>query len=100
MPTIAADTERNQGAFKAIVQGRYSDPFSVLGLHREGNVRFVRTFQPAARFVDLIDGSGETLARMERVHNEGVDIFVRPFAEQVKVEIAKRSLEAVRVLNY
>ena len=78
MPTIAADTERNQGAFDAIVQGLHSDPFSILGLHWEGNVRFVRAFQPAARFVDLIDGSGDTLVRMERVHNEGVFVAIMP----------------------
>ncbi|MDH3531363.1 MAG: 1,4-alpha-glucan branching protein GlgB [Gammaproteobacteria bacterium] len=64
--------------YAALVQGRYYDPFSVLGLHRVGNLRVVRTLQPQAQNVDLVDGSGKLLAVMERVHPDGLFAAVMP----------------------
>jgi 1,4-alpha-glucan branching enzyme len=58
--------------FEALVKGRHSDPFAVLGLHRVGNTRIVRTFQPQARRVALIDAGGGTLAEMQRMHSDGL----------------------------
>ena len=58
--------------FEALVKGRHGDPFAVLGLHRVGNTRIVRTFQPQARSVALIDAGGDTLAEMKRMHTDGL----------------------------
>ncbi|MDX1499280.1 MAG: 1,4-alpha-glucan branching protein GlgB [Woeseiaceae bacterium] len=58
--------------YAALVAGRHWDPFSILGLHRTGNLRVVRTLQPHAREVELIDGDGSHLASMERVHPDGL----------------------------
>ncbi len=56
----------------ALVSGEHANPFAVLGPHRVGNTRIVRSFQPQARSVELIDASGELVASMSRVHPEGV----------------------------
>jgi len=58
--------------FEALVQGRYSDPFAMLGLHRVGRERIVRTFQPQAKSVELVDGKGDVIAEMEKAHADGL----------------------------
>ena len=58
--------------FEALVQGRYSDPFAMLGLHPVGGKRIVRTFQPQAKSVALVDGKGDVIAEMEKVHADGL----------------------------
>ena len=58
--------------FEALVQGRYSDPFAMLGLHRVGRERIVRTFQPQAKSVALVDGKGDVIAEMEKAHADGL----------------------------
>ncbi len=45
-------------------------------MHGRGGARVVRTFQPQARQVDLIDGGGELLATMDRVDPNG--LFIAP----------------------
>lgn len=76
--TIKADAKRNAAVYEAVVEGRHADPFSVLGLHRSGETRVVRTFQPHAARVELIDTGGERLAEMERVHRGGLFVAVMP----------------------
>lgn len=66
MPTNKTDQ------FDAIAQGKHGDPFAILGVHHAGRRRVVRTFQPQAKSVDLIDAGGETIASMERVHGDGL----------------------------
>ena len=56
----------------AVAAGRYHDPFAVLGLHKAGNHRVVRTFQPQAKSVELIDADGTVMAEMDKVHDDGV----------------------------
>jgi 1,4-alpha-glucan branching enzyme len=56
----------------ALVQGRCRDPFAVLGLHKEGSDRIVRTFQPQAKDVVLLDADGDVIAKMQRVHADGL----------------------------
>ena len=70
-------TKRHE-TYAALVQGRFYDPFSVLGPHKVGNARVVRTLQPQARTVDLIDGDGNLLAAMERVHADGLFAAAMP----------------------
>ncbi|MBT8077169.1 MAG: 1,4-alpha-glucan branching protein GlgB [Gammaproteobacteria bacterium] len=64
--------------YTALVQGRHYDPFALLGPHRDGNVRVVRTLQPQARSVDLVDGKGRLLAAMERAHPDGLFVAALP----------------------
>ena len=56
----------------ALAAGAHSNPFSVLGIHRDGARRTVRTLQPQAKSVALIDTAGTVLADFERLHPHGV----------------------------
>ena len=56
----------------ALARGVHDNPFAVLGLHREGRRRIVRTLQPHAKSVVLTDGKGRELAAMDRLHPHGV----------------------------
>ena len=78
MNLIAADTRTNKDAYAALVSGRHNDPFAVLGVHRSGTARVVRTLQPQAQNVTVIDAAGETLADMERVHPDGIFAAIMP----------------------
>ena len=44
----------------AIVEGRHSDPFHYLGLHKEDDRTVVRAFLPEASKVDAVGEHGET----------------------------------------
>ena len=59
-------------AFDAIAAARHGDPFAVLGPHRDGKRRVVRSFQPQAAAAELIDRNGRVLAAMQRVHPDGL----------------------------
>ena len=58
--------------FDALVEGRHNNPFALLGLQRTKQGRVVRTLQPGAKSVDLIDGRGHKLAAMQRIHEGGL----------------------------
>jgi 1,4-alpha-glucan branching enzyme len=62
--------------FQALAEGRHNNPFAILGPHREGGGRVVRTLQPQAASVELLDRRGNRLAGFSRVHPGGV--FVAP----------------------
>src|SRR6266481_8511950 len=55
----------------AIIEGRHSDPFHYLGLHREGGKSVVRAFLPQASRVDAVGERGET-AKLARIHDAGL----------------------------
>ncbi len=58
--------------FDALVAGRHNDPFAVLGPHPGAVGRVVRTLQPDAKSVTLVDGDGEKIAAMKQVHPGGL----------------------------
>src|SRR6202011_5756482 len=55
----------------AIVEGRHSDPFHYLGLHKEGDKTVVRAFLPEASNVEAIGEHGEA-AELQRIHDAGL----------------------------
>jgi len=61
-----------EDSFAALVSGRHHDPFSLLGVHKVGSDRIVRTLQPHASKVELIGADGKHLATMESVHKDGL----------------------------
>ena len=67
---IKADRRGNE--MKALTDGRHADPFALLGVHRENGLRIVRTFQPQARSVSLLDRLGNELVPMGRCHKDGL----------------------------
>ncbi|HJV50594.1 MAG TPA: 1,4-alpha-glucan branching enzyme, partial [Noviherbaspirillum sp.] len=61
----------------ALLHGRLTDPFGLLGPHRVGDMAVVRTFQPGAWAVDVMtrdkrgDGAGEVIDSLYNLHNSG-----------------------------
>ena len=62
----------------ALAAGKNNNPFAVLGVHVEDDARVVRTFQPQAESVALIDAKGNLLADMERIHANGIFAVALP----------------------
>ena len=59
-------------AFDAIARGRHSDPFSVLGPHSARKNWIIRSWQPQAQAVELLDADDQLLANMKKVHADGL----------------------------
>ncbi len=62
----------DQAALDALANGSHGDPFAVLGLHKQGTAKVVRTMQPQAREVRLLSAANEVVAVMERIHPDGI----------------------------
>jgi len=58
--------------FEALVAGSHNNPFAVLGPHDGADGRVVRTLQPHATAVELLDGAGKKLADMTKMHAGGL----------------------------
>ena len=78
MTTIATDTKKNKSAYAALIGGHHGDPFSVLGVHRAGGSRIIRTLQPHAGRVEITDNQGTVLGELERVHPDGIFAAMMP----------------------
>ena len=59
-------------ALEALVEGRFHDPFAVLGVHHERGCRVLRVWWPGAMAVELLDRHGQTRASLRQVHSAGV----------------------------
>ncbi len=68
--------------YDALVAGRHNNPFSVLGPHNGPTGRVVRTLQPDAVSVELIDGSGSKLGDMQKIHDGG--LFECPMPSRIR----------------
>ena len=64
MTTIAIDTKNNKDAYAALMSGHHGDPFSILGVHQAGGSRIIRTLQPHAERVEIVDNDGAVLGEM------------------------------------
>jgi 1,4-alpha-glucan branching enzyme len=83
---------REDGAVLAIIEARHGDPFGFLGLHDGKDGLVLRTFQPWAERMEVLDAaSREVVAELPRVHPAGF------FAGPVK---ARRGRFAYRLRAY
>jgi 1,4-alpha-glucan branching enzyme len=63
---------REDGAILAIVEARHGDPFGFLGLHEAKDGLILRTFQPWAERMEVLDReTREVIAELPRVHPAG-----------------------------
>ena len=63
----------------ALAAARHNNPFAVLGLQTDSDgKRVVRTIQPQASSVELINARGESIGDMERIHPAGIFQGVLP----------------------
>jgi 1,4-alpha-glucan branching enzyme len=65
-------TEIRNARWYDLAGGKHADPFAVLGVHFESGRRVVRTLQPQAKAVTLLDRHGNEQSKMSRVHEGGV----------------------------
>ena len=61
MNDVTVDTGLVHDQLQALAEGRHNNPFAVLGIHRSRGRRLVRTLQPQAKAVSLIDSKGNVL---------------------------------------
>lgn len=62
-----------QDALWALIEGRHSDPFSILGPHESGGMTIVRAYLPGAEGVDLIEAaSGRVVTPFSIAHPSGL----------------------------
>jgi 1,4-alpha-glucan branching enzyme len=77
------------GDIEAVLSANHPDPFGFFGMHRDEEGLVLRTFQPGARTVEVIDRAGHSIAKLSNVQNSGV--FVgrlageRPAAYRLRV---------------
>ena len=64
--------DRRSAELSALADGRHADPFALLGIHQENGSRLVRTLQPHARSVSLLDRDGNELMPMRQLHKHGL----------------------------
>ena len=81
---------RYDGAAAAIARGDHGDPFSILGMHREGERLNVRAFVPYASRVGVVAADGTAVADLHRLDDAGFfsgDVPGRsePFAYRLRV---------------
>jgi 1,4-alpha-glucan branching enzyme len=89
-----------QAVIEALARGDHGDPFGVLGVHEgEGGGAVVRTFQPHAERVWLIDpASGRSIGELSREHAAGMFVGTLPdtkgpFAYRLRLEVGGATLE-------
>ena len=58
--------------YNTIAQGRHGDPFKILGPHGARKYWTIRSFQPQAQAVDVVDANDEVLTEMRSVHPAGL----------------------------
>jgi len=63
------NTSLSTTVVQEILNAQLSDPFAVLGIHQASNAFVVRTFQPTAQSIELIDESGSAYTMVAVDHN-------------------------------
>ncbi len=58
---------------EAIINGDHSNPFSVLGIHKNKGSKdvFIRAYQPNSRSMELLDNNGSSLGMMTKLDDRG-----------------------------
>jgi 1,4-alpha-glucan branching enzyme len=69
-------------SLKALVEGRHNNPFALLGVHRERGKRMVRTLQPGAAAVQLINAAGKVTGELEPEPIDG--LFSGPMPPRIR----------------
>ncbi len=58
--------------YESIARGRHGDPFKILGPHGATKNWTVRSFQPQAQAVEVLDANDELLTNMRPLHGDGL----------------------------
>ena len=75
-----------------LADGRHCDPFALLGIHTENGVRVVRTLQPQAESVTLLDRFGKVIVAMRQVHVGGIfEVAMKTRKRHYRLRIGAKS---------
>src|SRR5579864_977207 len=72
MSSVHPEIDARSAALRALVEARYSDPFAVLGPHRDTAGTVIRAFQPSARMMEVRLIEPRELRPMVRVDPAGL----------------------------
>ncbi|MBT8082494.1 MAG: 1,4-alpha-glucan branching protein GlgB [Gammaproteobacteria bacterium] len=72
----------NAESLEALARGRHSDPFALLGVHSDNGTRVVRTLQPGAQAVQLVDNHSNVLADLKPGKYDG--LFAAPMPPRLR----------------
>ena len=89
-------TRPDAATCEAIVRGRLTDPFAILGMH--GTPPAITVFAPDARKVTVLNTKGAPIGVMENIHYEGVYHLAftkkrKPFAYRLRCEAGEHAWE-------
>jgi 1,4-alpha-glucan branching enzyme len=92
------DARLDTASMEALARGDHGDPFSVLGMHAQGNVIVVRTLHPGATCISVVESETGRIAPLERVHAAGLfEGIIRgrrePFRYRLRIEWENGSTE-------
>ncbi|NNL95797.1 MAG: 1,4-alpha-glucan branching protein GlgB [Xanthomonadales bacterium] len=91
-------TKPDHSMLEAMALGNFARPFEVLGVQQSGNSRVVRTFQPDAEKVNLLDRQGKRLGVFTRLHKEGIfEAEMPPRLRIYQLEITARNGDQYRL---
>jgi len=79
----------NEAAAAALPHGVVGDPFSILGPHRDGDGLVIRTYQPGANAVEIIDAeSGVVMANLIELQAPGLFVghLAAPAAYRLRIQ--------------
>jgi 1,4-alpha-glucan branching enzyme len=89
MKSATAEPAPGKSALDALAAGLHSNPFAVLGPHRENGQRRVRCLFPQAASVSLVGVKGNVIAAAERIHDAGI------FSAQLPARIRRYRLRVL-----
>src|SRR5690606_13773859 len=61
----AVEERMDAAQVQALIRAEHGDPFAFLGPHQQGDRIIVRTWQPGALEVELLNGQGDSLGFMQ-----------------------------------
>ena len=96
MNEIANEYLPDPGAVEALIHARHGDPFAILGPHPVANGVVIRSFQPEAASVSVVDRmTDDVVCTLRRIHPAGLFSGVVPNAAPYKLRIdtGERSYE-------
>ena len=67
-----------QADFQSLAKGRHGDPFDILGPHGAGKQWTLRSWQPQAQAIEVLDADDVVIASMQRVHAAGLFEAILP----------------------
>ena len=97
-----AKTYFEQGSDKALINGDYTDVFSVLGMHsaKDGKALIVRCFIPGALAVDVISAKdGRKVASLEQVDEQGLFAGKMGRSQSLRAKMLRPNSKAKKALE-